>query len=331
MSHQDDGPAHSRLRLAIGNVAYKVRRQVSRFDNAEIRKGRTLARKARNDSLDVLLFGDSLTSFTAPYDSDRRPFHRMLKDAFDPSLSFHAVHGGSFNPLLLNQYVRLLEAGRARPLVVLPLTVRVRTLPWMEHPAYGHRQASDFLASLDPSAPLRRIRKGLPVPPPEEWDRFYELPFPTWAGDLTIGEYVRPLRGRLLSEDLDDARLLYAYHHGGQILPGEPLDAMQELGERLRRLDVPVVAYQTPVPVEKGVELHGPGFRELAERNHALLEEAFLAGYGEAPVVRSGVSIPTRDFIDWRDGSEHVNQQGRLFIVDQVAEAARSLGVSIKL
>jgi len=331
MSPQDDGPAHSRLRLAIGNVAYKVRRQVSRFDNAEIRKGRTLARSARKGSPDVLLFGDSMTSFTAPYDSDRRPFHRMLKDAFDPSLSFHAVHGGSFNPLLYNEYIRFLEAGRARPLVVLPLTVRVRTLPWMEHPSYGHRRASAFLASLDPSTPLRRIRKGLPVPPPEVWERFYALPFPTWAGDLTIGEYVRPLRGRALSEDLDDAKLLYAYHHGGEILPGEPLDAMQELGERLRRLDVPVVAYQTPVPVEKGVELHGPQFRELAERNHILLEEAFLAGYGEAPVVRTGVSIPTRDFIDWRDGSEHVNQQGRLLIVDQVAEAARSLGVSTML
>ncbi len=326
MPPQDDGPAHSRLRLAVGNVAYKARRQVSRFDNAEIRQGRTLARRSRKGAPDVLLFGDSVTSFTAPYDDDRRPFHRMLKDAFDPSLSFHAVHGGSFNPLLINQYVRLLESGSARPLVVLPLTVRVRTLPWMEHPAYGHRRASAFLASLDPSAPLRRIRKGLPVASPEEWERFYALPFPTWAGDLTIGEYVRPLRGRPLSEDLDDARLLYAYHHGGQILPGEPLDAMHELGERLRRLGVPVVAYQTPVPVEKGVELHGPQFRELAERNHAVLESAFLAGYGDAPVIRSGVNIPTRDFIDWRDGSEHVNERGRMFIVDQVSEAARSLG-----
>lgn len=331
MAAQDDGPAHSRLRLAVGNAAYKVRRQVSRFDNAEIRKGRTLAGKARKGVPDVLLFGDSMTSFTAPYDDDRRPFHRMLKDAFDPSLSFHAVHGGSFNPLLVNEYVRLLGSGRARPLVVVPLTVRVRTLPWMEHPAYSHRRASAFLASLDASAPLRRIRKGLRVPPPEEWERFYALRFPTWAGDLTIADYVHPLRGRPLSEDLDDARLLYAYHHGGEMLPGEPLDAVQELGERLRRLDVPVVAYQTPVPVEKGVELHGFKFRELAERNHALLEAAFLAGYGEAPVVRSGVSIPTRDFIDWRDGSEHVNQRGRLHIVEQVTAAARSLGVATKL
>lgn len=331
MSELDDGASHSRLRLSVGNIAYKVRRQASRFDNAEVRQGRNLARLARNGSPNVLLFGDSLTSFTAPYDTDRRPLHRMLKDAVDPSLTFHAVHGGSFNPLLVNEYVRLLDGGTAKPLVILPLTVRVRTLPWMEHPAYGHRAVSAFLASLDPTAPLRRIRTGIPVPTPEEWRRFYALRFRTWAGDLTIDEYVRPLRGRLLSDDLDDARLLYAYHHGGEIVPGEPLDAMQQLGKRLRRLSVPVVAYQTPIPVEKGVELHGEAFRELAERNHAALEAAFLDGYGETPVVRTGVSIPTREFIDWRDGSEHVNEHGRRFIVDQIAEAARSLGVSVRL
>ena len=250
----------------------------------------------------------------------------MLKDAFGPGVSTHAVHGGSYNPLIFNQFVRLLEGHPARPLVILPLTVRVHTLPWIEHPLYGHRRASRFLSTVDATTPLRKIRKGFAVPAHAEFERFRSLAFPTWAGDLTIGDYIDRLKGKALDGD-DAARLLYAYHHGGEIVLGAPLDRLRELGIRLRGLGVPVIVYQTPVPVEKGVELHGPSFLELAERNFAILEDAFVSGYGDVPVAPTGLSVPTKDFIDWRDGSEHLNDRGRSPIATAVVEAAKEHGL----
>jgi hypothetical protein len=126
-------------------------------------------------------------------------------------------------------------------------------------------------------------------------------------------------------------KLLYAYHHGGSVVADPSLNAVTALGARLRSLNATVVRYETPVPVEKGEEMYGPGFRELARQNFAAAEEAFVAGYGPgASMVRTGTSYPTTDFIDWRDGSEHLNEHGRLRLADEIATAvAQALGRSI--
>ena len=321
-------PARSRLRPAISFTADGVRRQIGRIDNAEVRKARRLARRARTAPPDVLYLGDSAVSFVASYDADKRPLHRMVGDALPPEVTMHAVYGGSYNPLIYNEFVRLLEGHEARPLVILPLWVRGRTLPWIEHPVFGHQRASQFLSTLDATTPLRKIRKGFARPTQAEFERFRALEFPTWAGDLRIGDYIDRLKGNTLDGD-EAARLLYAYHHGGEIDTGGPLDTVRELGARLRRLDLPVVVYQTPVPVEKGVELHGPSFFELAERNFRLLEEAFVSGYGAVPILPTGLSVPTTDFIDWRDGSEHLNDRGRSVIAAAVVAAAKDRGVHL--
>ncbi len=324
MSAEDRAPLSVRMRPAISRTAAKVRRQVARVDNPEVRKARTLVRRARRSPGEIVALGDSMVSWIAPYDTDRRPFHQMLRESFGSDTPMHVVHGGSYNPPLYNQYLRLLEGHPPPSLVILPLTPRVRTLPWIEHPAHGHQQAIRFLSSLDAGTPPRRIRKGFGPVDAEEFARFYALRFPTWAGDLTIGDYVHPLKQDRLDEE-EAARLLYAYHHGGEIVPGEPLDMVRELGARLRDLGVPVIVYQTPVPVEKGVELHGPAFRELAERNFTTLEDAFVSGYGDIEILRTGLDVPTSHFIDWRDGSEHLNQHGRSTIATAVVDAAKAL------
>lgn len=324
MSAEDRTPLRVRMRPVISRAAGRVRQKVALVDNPEVRKARALVRHARRSPGAILELGDSMVSWIAPYDSDRRPFHQMLRQSFGPETPMHVVHGGSYNPPLYDQYLRLIEGQQPPSLVILPLTPRVRTLPWIEHPAYGHQRAIHFLSTVDSTTPLRRIRKGFRPVPPEEFERFYARSFPTWAGDLTIGDYVRPLKGDGLDED-EAAKLLYAYHHGGEIVPGAPLEMVRELGDRLRRLGAPVVVYQTPVPVEKGVELHGPQFRELAERNFATLEDAFVSGYGDIEILRTGLDVPTAHFIDWRDGSEHLNEHGRATIAAAVVDAAKSL------
>lgn len=324
MSAQDDAPQGLLMKFAYSRTAARLRRRRARIDNVEVRRARALARLVRAGAFDVLMLGDSMVGFTAPYDSDKRPFHQMVQDSLGLDSPMHVVPGGGYNPPLFNGFVRQLEAHPGRPLVILPLTVRIHTFPWLRHPFYSYERPSRFLSTVDATTPLRRIRKGFPLPGSREFAKFYALTFPTWAGDLTIGDYVHPLKGNDLGE-VEAARLLYAYHHGGEVDQGAPLEPLRELGERLSRLGLPVVVYQTPVPVEKGVELHGPQFRELAERNFAALEEAFVSGYGDVSVLRTGLSTPTAHFIDWHDGSEHLNEHGRLPIAAAVVDAAKAL------
>jgi len=324
MSTKNGAGLGSRVRPAISYTANKVRRQIGRVDNGAVRRARALSRLARTKPIDILQLGDSVVSWIAPYDSDRRPIHRMLKDSFGPEIMTHTAHAGSYNPLIFNQFVRMLEGHGARPLVILPLSVRASTLTLLEHPAYGQKQASRFLSTVDATTPLRKIRQGFPPPTQSDFARFHELRHPTWAGDLTIGDYIRGLKSAELNEE-EAGRLLYAYLHGGEVVQGPPLDVVRELGERLRTLGLPVVAYQTPVPVEKGVELHGPEFYALAERNFEVLEDAFVAGYGDVSIVRTGLTAPTTHFIDWHDGTEHLNELGRTAVTAAVVDAAMAL------
>ena len=179
----------------------------------------------------------------------------------------------------------------------------------------------DFCPQLTPRHRCDRCGKGFPPPTQDDFAQFHALKFPTWSGDLTVGEYLRRLKGADRSED-ESAKLLYSYHHGGEIERGAPLDRLRELGNRLRRLGVPVIAYETPIPVEKGVEFHGSKFHKLAERNLAVLRDTFASGYGDAPILRTGLAVPTAHFIDWRDGDEHLNEHGRSTIAAAVLDAA---------
>lgn len=310
------------FRPKISLLADKVRRRVSQFDDAEVRKARRLARVCRSGEVDVVYFGDSTTSFVAEYDTDRRPLHRMIRDLLGDDIRVHAVHGGSYNPALYSGYVRFIAASDVRPLVILPMCVRVRTVPWMEHPIHGRKSAIEFLAQSDPTAPLRQIRKGFPPPSQSDWDVFHALPHPTWAGDWSIGEYVRRLRS-VAMEDEAWVRLLYAYHHGGRVPRGVPLAEVTQLGADLRALGLPVIAYETPIPVQKGEEYH-PGFQELAAQNLADLTDAFVAGYpGVRDVLRTGMVSGTDEFIDYRDASEHLNQHGRLRLAESITSAVK--------
>lgn len=308
-------------RERVGLLAHKARTQIGRVDNPEVRKARTMARLTRRGALDIAYLGDSTVTWVAPYDEDRRPLHQLIRDDLGLGRRMHAIYGGSYNPPLFSGILRQMERHGSKPVVIVPLCVRMSTQPWVEHPVHGHKVAASFLASLEQGAPLRAIRMGLPPASPEEWQRFHEIPHPTWAGDLKVGDYVRLLKNAS-ARDEDWVRLLYAYHHGGAIHDG-PLEVVTRMGQQLRELGVPTVAYQTPVPVEKGVDFYGPSFRTLAEENLAKLEKAFRAGYGPIEVLQTALIHPTSSYLDPNDGSEHLNLQGRRVLADAISAAVR--------
>lgn len=315
-------------RLPVGRkqltwLAYYTRRNISRVDNAEVRLGRQLLRVMRTAPPDLLYLGDSALSFVSAADSDTRRLYAMVADQVSPA-SMHVAHGGSFHPALYDAYLRLLTGTPNRPLVIVPLCIRVRTLPWIEHPIFGHKQATSFLSAADPLGAAWRVRSGFPRPTAEQFARFHKLPHHTWAGDLTVGDYITRLKNpKAAGLDADAAMtLLYAYHHGGTVQGGQHLDAVVQLGKRLRELGCRTVVYQTPVPVQKGRELHGPAFGELAARNFAQLDDAYRTGYGEgAEILQTGMDFATSEFIDPRDGSEHLNQTGRLHLATAISNA----------
>ncbi|MCU1658466.1 MAG: hypothetical protein JWO57_3122 [Pseudonocardiales bacterium] len=328
-SSRDDVPRPPWVRRRLSVGVYHARRTMARLDNAEVRGARQLLTRLRTDPPDVLYLGDSALSFVSPADEDKRRLYTMVGDALGPDVSMHVLHGGSYHPALYTQYLRLAATTGARPLVIVPICVRVRTLPWIEHPIFGHKQATAFLHGLGPHVTPRQVRAGFPRPTPADFSSFHRLPHHTWAGELTVGDYIRRLKDPA-THGLDERgrlKLLYAYHHGGLVPDeGEHIEAMTRMGRMLRELGCAVVAYQTPVPVQKGSELHGAQFAELATRNFAVLDAAYRAGLGaDAEILQTGTVFGTEEFIDPRDGSEHLNQVGRDRLSEQIVAAVTRL------
>lgn len=308
------------FRDRIHHLARGMRGRFERIDNPEVRKARQLARRTARGSLDVVYLAESTAMWTSPQDADRRPLHQMIRDDLG-ELATHAICGAGYNPGLFAGYINQVRAGARPPVVVLPLAPRMSSVPWANHPIHGHREAAAFLSRLASDVSPSRIRLGISRPTRQDWDRFHRLPHPTWAGDWVVGDYVSRLRGRR-ERDEEWVRLIYAYHHGGAV-PESSLRAITSLGARLRALRVPLVAYQTPLPVERGVELHGDRFRVLAQSNFASMEQALVEGYGPTDILQTGLILPTSSFIDPDDATEHINIEGRLVLADAICRAVR--------
>lgn len=270
---------------------------------------------------DVVYFGESTSLFTSPDDADQRSLVQLVDDELGPTTSLHPITGAGYHVRLFEAYSRLLLSGPHRPVVVVPLWVRSSFAAWAQHPSYGYERALASIRQVDPAAALWRIRAVVAQPVPRDWARLNECPHPTLVGDFPVGRYREALRDSA-GHGLDDRarlRLLYAFHHGAAIDPDGPyLDDVTRLGRTLRKLGCPVVVYQTPVPVEQGVELLGAAIRELAEANFALLGEAFQRGYGPIDIPCTGTSFATSEFIDPADGSEHINEKGRLRLAEEL-------------
>lgn len=297
-------------------------RALDAVDHPQLRQARLLLRTTP----DVVLLGESVLSFVGAHDHDRRTVPAMVADALGPSVSVVAVHGGGYHADLLAAFVELLAHRRHRPrVVVAALWVRGRLRPWVVHPRFGHVDAVRRLRALDPATPPWRVRGSLRRGGAEAFADFHRTPYATLLGPGTVGDYAVPLRG---SELIGQERLrrLYAYHHGGELVPGDPdVAAFTRLGSSLRALGSPYVVYQAPVSVITGTEVLGEAFRDRVEQNFRVADDALRAGTGApTPVLQTGCAFDPEEFLDPSDGSEHLNEHGRRRLADLLVAQVRA-------
>lgn len=301
-------------------VVDRVGRLRDRLDHPQLRD----VRRLRQGTPDVLYVGESVLTFVGPHDKDQRTLPTMLADELGLGPKLLALHGGGYHADLLAAYLEVAATLSHRPKVlVLPLWVRGRFLPWIEHPRFGHVDVLRRLAELRPSdsGPRGSLRRASPA----EFEAYYDRPHVTLAGDLTVGDYARPLKARSLPSE-QALRLLYAFHHGARLEAGGPaLDAVTRLGAAAKALGCPVVAYETPLSVETGERVLGPEFRAVVEHNFAVMRAAFVAGAGEqSEILKTGMSFAEAEFIDPTDGSEHLGEGGRRRLAALLADAVRA-------
>ncbi|HEY3844110.1 MAG TPA: hypothetical protein VGL48_12745 [Acidimicrobiales bacterium] len=325
------GTGSARPRVVV-KAKHQVRRSLNRVDNESVRRARSLLHALHHHPPDVLYLGDSAVSFVGAQDADRRRLSTMVADALGSGTAVHVVDGPSFNADIYDAYLGLLKGMPLPSVIVVPLCVRVRFSPWIEHPVHGHKRAIQKIREFDPSRPSWHVHGAFRTPHKPDFDAFHRVPYPNLLGQKTVGDFVSQISAYQRSGDnLARERLLYAYHHGGLLTAGSAaMEAVTVMGQTLRELGCTTVVYQTPVPVQKGIEHYGTEFRSRTEQNFAVLNEAYRLGAGaDAAVIESGGCFSTDEFIDPRDATEHLNEAGRRrlagYIVNEINAAGNGL------
>jgi hypothetical protein len=307
------------LRSRLGPT---YRRWRKRLDNPEVRQARLLATRLRAGELDVLHFGASESQYVAPYDTDQRTLPAMITDSLAPGLSVYSVHDAGYHARLFEAYLEIVARYPVQPVVIVGLSVRFGFSAWAHHPEYGFERSLRALTRIDPGSPPWRFHAPVRLTRESDFFEFDRTEYPTVDGTATIGEFRRTLKKSSDSVLTGDARTrrLFAYHQGSQ-MEAEYLRRVTSLGARLRELDLAVVVYQLPVPIERGAELLGDALREQVVHNLAFLDEAFIAGYGPIDILQTGTLLDGSEFVDTNDAIEHANERGRMRMTDLITQA----------
>jgi hypothetical protein len=284
-------------------------------------KVRTALRHGRGR---VVYFGDSSLIHIAPHDADRRRLGEMLAGAAGTEIAQY--YGPGYSAALHAEMARLMRDLPRPRCVVVSLVIRPTThLHVLEHPVFGHASAIRALHAA-PALDARLLRKLYKSPPTTaDYARFEAIERASrWGYADTIGEYRRRLRAyNPFTADESQQQVLYDYFHGEYSEGHRGLEDWHNFGAQLRALDVPVVAYRTYMPLDRGTELLGDTFVPHIEHNFALLEERFFAGLG------GGTSLPIdalsdSEFVAPTDATEHLNETGRAHIVDALLPAIKA-------
>ena len=178
----------------VSALRQRLRVVRNRLDNLEVRRARKMMGQLRESRVDVLAIGDSTWSFTAPYDEDQRHLAAMITHDLGSDISMYGVVGAGYNANLIDAYLGLAERGGFRPVVILPLTVRLVTVAWAEHPNYHYRGAVTAINKMPGDIPLARIRKAVKPPTPSDFAAYDKVEITAFGETAPIGEFRRRLK-----------------------------------------------------------------------------------------------------------------------------------------
>ena len=290
---------------------------------------RLLGATARSRPLHVLLLGDSPWLWTAHQDTDSRTALEMFEELLPPEVSRHCIVGGGYHPGLFLAYVRALsDAGRPFPRVVL-LATNVRTFSpqWRYAPEYRFDEVIARVTRAGASRVPWLIRPD-PARPGGLEEHAAVVHRSAFGPARTVGEYraLIAARPQTPEEEHERRRVIFNFFYGEAAEDTNPrLGQLRELAALVAARGSRLVAYATPVNVEGGRELLGPGFDEHIRRESMLAEAALREGAAAALDWLPWVdALPAADFFHRYEPSEHLAEAGRRWMVAGLADAVQA-------
>lgn len=303
------------LQLAFGVASgYKDTPTPVRLCDAYLEEGR-----------DVIYLGESTLYTFDPADKDQAPINEMLQRLL-PELRIGCVAHDAYHMELYDAFATYL-AGKPHPprLVIVPINLGTVSPYWDRRPEYQFERLKLFLRH--DNALFRAFYRPLAVfhvlnlTPHSQREFDHTL---VYDGDTPVGlmsTFTSPAYRTFSEQHMRDQLVLrYMY----RVPPDHPkLLAMTRLARTLEKAGVQVLFYLTPIDYETGDQYLGPRFSERIRENAALfttkLDEA-----GQKPLDLT-FNLGAGQF-HWGSlyPNEHLNESGRRYVAEQLAQTVRA-------
>jgi hypothetical protein len=278
----------------------------------------------------ALYMGDSVLERVSDSDSDRRTLSEMVVSGL--TMRCIAFSMPSYTPIHMLDYARVLASmPRKLRLFIAPFNIRGLSPQWFDNPRYQQRDHRDTIAKFleDPSGPVPSlpVEDGSLAENPEAVHAFRSIEVrPPFTRFVTVGQLEDRREARAEgSQDKDDRTAdLLTYHYGLDTPSRHPcLDALTALVRVLNENDIRVLLYATPINVELARARLGAAFTaRIQDRINAAAAASRRGGTVEFADLHA--ICPAGDFLHRNYVVEHLNENGRRRLADEILDRAGS-------
>lgn len=310
--------SYADVKLSLSLLYNVLQRRRSDGRSLPLQKLRTLA-SLHKTSVDILIYGDSVSERVSRFDADKRPLHRMLEDVLIDRYTIHSITHSAYSIKVYYLLTLVLLSVGVQPAgILLPVNLRSFSPQWHENPLFQcsrHvEQLCDFLddmADID-VADLRRgatVRSFLRAP--------VDYPFGT-SGTVADFQKLIMSRPRTEREQAVRKRAIFVFHYMNRIAPSHPmLDVLRRLVALSEHAGIRIMAYFTPVNYMAGIKHVGDDFREVMLANKKLITDSMP----HTPCLDCSTSLAPEFFFHEDEPTEHLNDRGRATLTDALVRA----------
>jgi hypothetical protein len=305
----------ARLRIRARHAVFRANRRAARqFGDIELWQLRSVERAFQGaHGPDVLIIGDSTMFWIGRKEPDNRQLAEMISDELGPGIRCLTVVGPGYHAAMAMAYLSALTHSRSRPrVVVVPLTPMMATSPWLDHPSYPYQQLAEGMRAAlasNGSRPRRLERPGHDYA--NEYD---QRPAPSFVDSgRTLGELRMLIHAPAETRSQKAMRLRHRfdYYYAETLEPDSPgVKLVAQLADMLASMELPSVAYISPVNHEALAESLGQVACDHEARNAAVIGAAYLNRTGSlGALIDPSFDFPRDNFVDPLHPGWHARRQ----------------------
>lgn len=278
------------------------------------------------EGADIAYLGDSTTRDIAGTDKDTRNLAEMV-EARLPNLKIARITYPAYQAEVYQAYCEFMAQSERKPkAVIIPINIRSFSPVWDLRPQWQFEKLNYFLRHRDPVTraffrPLSvfRIVKLTPI----SMEQFMQAP--VYEGDRPVGK-VGDFEAMRPEADVDayyKEQFIYCYMER-LTKDHRKLVALRRAVAALQAGGIAPVLYFTPVDYQAGEKLLGKPFAEQLAANIGIIKETLDELGVEALDLSRAVDTENFCYRPYTV-NEHMDEKGRGFVADKIAERVRQL------